>query len=51
MSNKLTSYLESQMQALKLKGMLAHYRKIAEKASQNNLSYTEFLSPCSSKRN
>lgn len=44
MSNKLTSYLESQMQALKLKGMLAHYRKIAEKASQNNLSYTEFLS-------
>lgn len=44
MSNKLISYLESQMQALKLKGMLAHYREIAEKASQNNLSYTEFLS-------
>ncbi|MDQ0287882.1 DNA replication protein DnaC [Desulfofundulus luciae] len=44
MSNKLTSYLESQMQALKLKGMLAHYREITEKASQNNLSYTEYLS-------
>jgi len=44
MSNKLISYLESQMQALKLKGMLAHYREITEKASQNNLSYTEFLS-------
>ncbi|MCS5697284.1 ATP-binding protein [Desulfofundulus thermocisternus] len=44
MSNKLTSYLESQMQALKLKGMLAHYREITEKASQRNLSYTEYLS-------
>jgi len=44
MSNKLTSYLESQMQALKLKGMLTRYQEIAEKASQNNLSYTEFLS-------
>lgn len=44
MNNKLTSYLESQMQALKLKGMLAHYREITEKASQNNLSYTEYLS-------
>ncbi len=32
------------MQALKLKGMLAHYREIAEKASHNSLSYTEFLS-------
>jgi DNA replication protein DnaC len=44
MSNKLTSYLESQMQALKLKGILAHYREITEKASQNNLSYPEYLS-------
>lgn len=44
MSNKLTGYLESQMQALKLKGMLAHYQEITEKASQNNLSYTEYLS-------
>ncbi|WP_054936528.1 IS21-like element helper ATPase IstB [Moorella stamsii] len=44
MSNKLTTYLESQMQALKLKGMLAHYREVTEKASQNNLSYTEYLS-------
>lgn len=44
MNNKLTSYLESQMQALKLKGMLAHYREITEKASQSNLSYTEYLS-------
>jgi len=44
MSNKLSSYLESQMQALKLKGILTHYQEIAEKASQNNLSYTEFLS-------
>ncbi|AKX93129.1 IS21-like element helper ATPase IstB [Neomoorella thermoacetica] len=44
MSNKLTAYLESQMQALKLKGMLAHYQEITEKASQNNLSYTEYLS-------
>ena len=44
MSNKLTTYLESQMQALKLKGMLAHYQEVTEKASQNNLSYTEYLS-------
>ncbi|BCV22147.1 IS21-like element helper ATPase IstB [Moorella sp. Hama-1] len=44
MSNKLTAYLESQMQALKLKGMLAHYQEVTEKASQNNLSYTEYLS-------
>jgi len=44
MSSKLTGYLESQMQALKLKGMLTNYQEIAEKASQNNLSYTEFLS-------
>lgn len=44
MSNKLTSYLESQMQALKLKGILTHYREITEKASQNNLPYTEYLS-------
>ncbi|MGI6284631.1 IS21-like element helper ATPase IstB [Neomoorella humiferrea] len=44
MSNKLTCYLESQMQALKLKGMLAHYQEVTEKASQNNLSYTEYLS-------
>jgi hypothetical protein len=27
MSNKLTGYLESQMQSLKLKGMLAHYQE------------------------
>ncbi|HPU35548.1 MAG TPA: IS21-like element helper ATPase IstB [Bacillota bacterium] len=44
MNNKLTTYLESQMQALKLKGMLAHYQEVTEKASQNNLSYTEYLS-------
>lgn len=44
MSNKLTGYLESQMQALKLKGMLTHYQEVTEKASQNNLSYTEYLS-------
>ena len=44
MSNKLTAYLESQMQSLKLKGMLTHYQEITEKASQNNLSYTEYLS-------
>lgn len=44
MSNKLTTYLESQMQALKLKGMLTHYQEVTEKASQNNLSYTEYLS-------
>ena len=44
MGNKLTGYLESQLQALKLKGILAHYRDITEKAAQNNLSYTEYLS-------
>jgi DNA replication protein DnaC len=44
MSNKLTGYLESQMQSLKLKGMLAHYQEVTEKASQNTLSYTEYLS-------
>lgn len=44
MSNKLTSYLESQMKALKLKGLLTHYQEITEKASQNNLSYIEYLS-------
>ena len=44
MSDKLSSYLESQLQALKLKGILAHYREITEKASHNNLSYPEYLS-------
>lgn len=44
MSNKLTSYLESQLQALKLKGILTLYQEITEKASQNNLSYQEYLS-------
>lgn len=44
MSTKLAGYLESQMQALKLKGMLAHYQEVTEKAAQNNLSYTEYLS-------
>ncbi|BAF60573.1 DNA replication protein [Pelotomaculum thermopropionicum SI] len=44
MSNKLTSYLESQMQSLKLKGMLGCYQELTEKASLNNLSYTEYLS-------
>lgn len=44
MSNKLTSYLENQMKALKLKGVLTHYQEITEKASQNNLSYKEYLS-------
>lgn len=44
MSSKLTGYLESQMQALKLKGILACYQEITEKASQNNLPYTEYLS-------
>ena len=43
MSNKLTGYLESQMQALKLKGMLAHYQEVTEKASQNNLSTPKTL--------
>lgn len=44
LSNKLSSYLESQLQTLKLKGILTHYREITEKASQNNLSYPEYLS-------
>jgi len=44
MSSKLTNYLESQMQALKLKGMLACYQEITDKASESNLSYTEYLS-------
>ena len=30
MSDKLSSYLESQLQALKLKGILAHYRETEE---------------------
>lgn len=44
MSTELAGYLERQMQALKLKGMLAHYQEVTEKVSQNNLSYTEYLS-------
>jgi len=39
MSNSLTGYLESQMQALKLKGMLTHYQEVTEKASQNKPSF------------
>jgi DNA replication protein DnaC len=42
--SKLNSYLESQMQTLKLKGVLTCYQDLTEKASQNNLSYTEYLS-------
>lgn len=40
----MANYLESQLQALKLKGILANYREITEKAAQNNLSYSEYLS-------
>jgi len=44
MSKELIGYLESQLKALKLKGMLTHYQEITQKAAQNNLSYPEYLS-------
>jgi len=44
MSKELTGYLESQLKALKLKGVLAHYQEITQKAAQSNLSYIEYLS-------
>jgi hypothetical protein len=45
MSKELTGYLESQLKALKLKGMLTHYQEITQKAAQNNLSYTRVPLP------
>jgi len=44
MKDQLTSYLESQLRALKLKGVLACWREIVERAAQNNLSYPECFS-------
>jgi len=44
MSKELTGYLESQLKALKLKGVLAHYQEITQKAAQSNLSYIEYFS-------
>jgi hypothetical protein len=44
MSKELIGYLESQLKALKLKGMLTHYQEITQKAAQNNLSYPGYLS-------
>jgi DNA replication protein DnaC len=42
--NELALRLESQMRALKLKGMLGCYREVSEQAVQGKLQYEEYLS-------
>lgn len=42
--NEVTVRLESQMRALKLKGMLSYYREFSERAAQGKLQYEEYLS-------
>lgn len=42
--NELALRLESQMRALKLKGMLGCYREFSEQAAQGRLQYEEYLS-------
>jgi len=44
MKDQLTPYLESQLRALKLKGVLECWQETVERAVQNNLSYPECLS-------
>ncbi|MEM4722159.1 MAG: IS21-like element helper ATPase IstB [Candidatus Methanomethylicaceae archaeon] len=42
--NEVMVRLESQMRALKLKGMLGYYREFSERAAQGKLQYEEYLS-------
>ncbi|MBI5193033.1 MAG: ATP-binding protein [Nitrospirae bacterium] len=42
--SELQNRLESQMRALKLKGVLAYYREFTDKAIKGNLQYEEYLS-------
>lgn len=42
--NETALRLESQMRALKLKGMLSYYREFSERAAQGKLQYEEYLS-------
>jgi len=42
--NELMVRLESQMRALKLKGMIRYYREFSERAAQGKLQYKEYLS-------
>jgi len=42
--NELMVRLESQMRALKLKGMIRYYREFSERAAQGKLQYEEYLS-------
>jgi DNA replication protein DnaC len=42
--NEMAVRLESQMRALKLKGMLSCYREFSERAAQGKLQYEEYLS-------
>ena len=44
MNKEITKHIEAQLKELNLKGMLACYRDIAEKAAVNKLSYEEYLS-------
>ena len=42
--NEVVVRLESQLRALKLKGMLSYYREFSERAAQGKLQYEEYLS-------
>ena len=42
--SELSSHLENQLRALKLKGIISRYRDLSERAAQSNLSYEEYLS-------
>jgi DNA replication protein DnaC len=42
--SELVGRLESQMRALKLKGMMSCYREISDQAAQGKLQYEEYLS-------
>ncbi len=44
MNKEITKHIEAQLKELNLKGMLACYRDMAEKAAVNKLSYEEYLS-------
>jgi len=41
--DELTKQIETQMRALKLKGMLSVYKELSERAAKGNLQYEEYL--------
>ncbi len=41
--NELTKQIESHLRALQLKGLLAVYKEVAEKAVKRHLQYEEYL--------